>query len=306
VRWRRGGHVYAPDGSRSWARQHAFPPTPVALGDERIRVYVAFCDERMVGRAGFVDVLADSPGEVVRVSDEPVLDVGEPGCFDDNGVVPVCVVPVGGELWMYYTGYELAAHVPYHQFLGLAISRDGGESFTRHSRAPVLDRSHAETQTRASAHVIRAGDGFRMYYAAGDGWTESGGRPVPVYDVRVLDSADGTTWGPEGRVCIPLAGDDEHALARPWIVAGSEPQRMLYSVRTRSAGDYRLGTAVSHDGLTWERRDHEAGLGVAPSGWDSQAVAYPAVHRHGERVYLFYCGNQRGLTGFGYAELESW
>jgi hypothetical protein len=30
------------------------------------------------------------------------------------------------------------------------------------------------------------------------------------------------------------------------------------------------------------------------------------VVEHGESAYLFYCGNERGMSGFGYAELESW
>lgn len=306
MRWRKRGHVYAPDGTLAWARRYAFPPTPVALGDDLIRVYVAFCDERTVGRAGYVDVRAERPWEVVRVSREPVLDIGEPGCFDDNGVVPVSVVAVGDELRMYYTGYQLGARVGYFQFLGLAISTDGGETFVRASRAPVLDRSDAEPLTRASAHVVPSGDGFRMYYAGGDRWTERGGRPLPVYNLRSLDSPDGRSWGPEGRVCVDFASPDEHAIARPWLLPGAAPQRMLYSVRSHSSGDYRIGMAVSDDGFSWERRDDEAGIDVAPEGWDSRAVAYGAAHAHAGSLYLFYCGNDRGLGGFGYAELESW
>ena len=306
MRWRKHGHIYSPDGSRPWAKQYAFPPTPVAHDGELIRIYVAFCDEHTVGRAGYVDVLAANPSEVARVSERPVLDIGSPGCFDDNGVVPLSVVPVGDELYMYYTGFQLGTRVSYFQFLGLAISRDGGETFTRHSRVPVLDRSDAETMTRSSAHVVRAGDRFRMYYAAGDRWTESRGKPVPVYNLRCLESPDGVSWGPEGRVCVDFASDDEHAIARPWLMPGTDPSRMLYSVRSKSAGDYRIGLAVSNDCVTWERRDHEAGIDVSADGWDSDAVAYGAVHPHGDRVYLFYCGNERGRTGFGYAELESW
>lgn len=306
MRWRKRGHIYAPDGSRAWARQYAFPPTPVRLDDDLIRIYAAFCDERTVGRAGYVDVLADRPSEVVRVSPDPVLDIGEPGCFDDNGVVPVSVVPVGDELYMYYTGYQLGARVGYFQFLGLAISTDGGETFTRVSRVPVLDRSDGETMTRASAFVHRVGHGFRMYYAAGDSWIESGGRQRPVYNLRSIESEDGVSWGRAGKVCVDFASDDEHALARPWLLTRGPALRLLYSVRTRSMGDYRMGLAVSDDGVNWERRDSEVGIDVSSDGWDSDAVAYGATHERDGSLYLFYCGNERGRTGFGYAELESW
>jgi len=32
-------------------------------------------------------VLADNPSEVVKVSEEPVLDIGQPGAFDENGLL---------------------------------------------------------------------------------------------------------------------------------------------------------------------------------------------------------------------------
>ena len=303
MKWRKRGHIYAPDGSRPWARQYAFPPTPLRIDDELIRVYVAFCDEHTVGRGGYVDVRAANPSEVVRVSQEPVLDIGEPGCFDDNGVVPVSVLAVGDEIFLYYTGYQLGTDVSYFQFLGLAISRDGGESFERHSQAPVLEPSDDEPFTRASAHVFRSGEGFGMYYSGGDRWTEHEGKPLPVYNLRRLDSPDGKRWGPAGRVVVDLADDDEHAIARPWLLPG-DAHRMLYSVRTRSNRDYRIGLAVSADGVEWERRDGEAGIDVSEGGWDSEAVAYASVAEHGDSTYLFYCGNQRGKTGFGYAELD--
>ena len=305
MRWRKRGRIFVPDGRAPWARAYAFPPTPLRLDDERLRIYVAFCDEQTVGRVGYVDVRLDDPSEVLCVSERPVLDVGEPGTFDDNGVVPTCVLASGDELLLYYTGYELRARVPYSQLLGLAVSRDGGESFVRHGRVPVLERSDAETTTRASAHVVHEDGRFVMYYSGGSGWTEADGRLLPVYDVRRLESSDPAAWGSEGEVCLALAPEDEHALARPWMLSPADGcRRMLYSYRARSH-DYRIGLAVSEDGSTWLRRDDAAGIGPSGAGWDSDAVAYGAAVEHDGRTYLFYCGNGRGRTGFGYAELES-
>jgi hypothetical protein len=304
VRWVKRGHVFAPDGHTAWARAYAFPPTPHVRGDGLLRLYVAFCDERTVGRVGFVDVRLDRPSEVVRVSERPVLDVGEPGAFDDHGVVPTCVVPVGDLLYLYYTGYRLGTRDPYTQLLGLAVSGDGGESFRRCGSAPVLAPAEGERTTRASAHVTRTADGFTMYYSGGSGWVEGADRPLPVYTIRRLDSPDGIAWGAAGRACVGFASAEEHAIARPWLLpsAGGR-QRMLFSYRALSH-DYRMGLAVSGDGgATWERRDDEAGIDVSEDGWDAGAVAYGATVEHGATTYLFYCGNSRGRTGFGYATL---
>lgn len=303
MRWQKRGHIYAPPGDVEWAQQYAFPPTPYRRDDEVLRLYVAFCDADTVGRVGYVDVNADAPERILGVSPRPVLDIGAPGMFDEYGVVPTCVVPVEDRLFMYYVGYQRGSKVRYFQFQGLAASSDEGETFERVQRVPVLERSNTEPLNRTSAFVRRSGDGFQMWYVGGGEWTTVGDKPLPVYNLRYIESPDGISWPGEGRVCLDFADDDEHAFGRPWVWNEGDGLVMLYSVRTRSK-DYRLGLARSGDGVTWERHDEEVGIDVSPSGWDSEIVAYGSVVRNGDRTYLFYNGNGRGRNGFGYAELE--
>jgi sucrose-6-phosphate hydrolase SacC (GH32 family) len=303
MQWLKRGLIYVPPGDAEWAQHYAFPPTPHRLSDDVLRLYVTFCDADTVGRVGYVDVRAEAPEEIVAVSPQPVLDIGEPGMFDENGVVPTSVLAVGERLFMYYVGYQLGAKVRYYQFQGLAISEDGGESFQRVQRVPVLERSNAEPLNRTSAFVRRQNGVFQMWYVGGGEWTTVGEKPLPVYNMRYIESSDGVAWGDEGRICLDFADPDEHAFGRPWIWEDEKGSVMLFSVRTRSK-DYRLGLARSSDGLTWERCDGEVGIDVSPSGWDSEMIAYGSVVHSGERTFLFYNGNGRGRSGFGYAELE--
>lgn len=302
MRWEKRGRIYVPPGDVPWAQHYAFPPTPYRLNDETLRLYVAFCDEHTVGRAGYVDVLLAAPETIVAVSPAPVLDIGEPGMFDENGVLPTSIVPVGDELYMYYVGYQLGYGVRYYQFQGLAVSRDGGESFQRAQRVPVIDRSDAEPLNRTSAFVQRSGDGFEMWYVGGGDWTVVGDKPLPTYNIRYLQSPDGVRWGSTGTVCVDYADADEHALGRPWIWRHGDQTLMMFSSRTRSK-DYRLGLARLVDGNRWERCDDEVGIDVSPDGWDSEMIAYGSIVQDGDRVLLFYNGNERGRSGFGYAVL---
>jgi hypothetical protein len=301
VEWVKRGHVYAPDGRFPWAVQRALPATPLIRGDT-IRLYTAFCDADMVGRVGWVDVALDDPSRVIAVSQAPVLDIGVPGAFDDNGVAPTAVVPVGDELYMYYVGYQRGTRVPYFQLQGLAISRDDGETFERHSRVPALERSHDELHHRSSAFVARENGRFRVWYVGGGEWLDVGGKLLPRYNLRYAESRDGASWPSRGRVCLEFADEDEHGFGRPWVIAAADGYELFYSIRTRSK-DYRLGYATSRDGIEWERRDAELGLDVSESGWDSESIEYPSIVDHDRRRYLFYCGNGCGSTGFGYAEL---
>ena len=304
MRWIKQGLLYRPDGNPPWARRHAYPPTPHLLDAETLRIYLAFTDESNVGRAGYVDVSAQDPSRILGVSPEPVLDVGPHGAFDDNGVMPTSVVPVGDELYMYYTGFQLGQRLPYFQFEGLATSADGGESFARASRAPVLDRTDSESANRTSACVLLDEGVFRMWYSAGSEWTAAGGRQLPTYDIRYLESGDGRAWAGSGRVAIGFE-DDEIALGRAWVFRHDGRYKMLFSRRTR-AGAYGVGYAESSDGLEWSRDDKRAGLAASETGWDSAMAGYASVFSIGDTTYLFYNGNDGGPTGVGWATLEEW
>lgn len=302
MKWLKRGRIYLPDGSIPWARAYAFPPNPLLISDGVLRLYLSFCDENTVGRAAYVDVAADDPSRILRIAQHPVLDIGEPGYFDENGVLPTCVLPVGDLLYMYYVGYQLGNKVRYYQFEGLAISSDGGESFTRASRVPVIDRSDAEALNRTSAFVLLEGGVFRMWYVGGGEWTHARGKSLPVYNLRYIESSDGISWPSEGRVVMDFASGDEHAFGRPWVIRTGSGYAMFYSVRTHSKG-YRLGYAESGDGISWTRRDDEVGIDVSSDGWDSEMIAYASIASVGDATYMFYNGNDCDRTGFGYAEL---
>ena len=133
-----------------------------------MRVFVQCRDERNVGRVGYVDLDAADPRRVIAASSQPVLDIGEPGAFDDNGVFQTSVIRgPDGRLWMYYVGFELCHHIRYRLLTGLATSDDDGVTFRRVSDVPILERSTKEPHFRCGTFVCRDKDRYRMWYVAG-------------------------------------------------------------------------------------------------------------------------------------------
>ncbi len=303
MHWEKMGRVYSAAGEYDWAQSHAFIPTSMMLDENRIRVYVAFLDRQKVGRIGFVDVDADDPRRVLRVSEKCVLDVGQPGAFDDNGVTPMCLLSFEGRLYLYYVGWQLGVKVRYYLFMGLAVSEDGGESFHRLSQTPILDRGDGEMFVRSAANVIRDGDRWRMWYIAGSRWIEVGGKQVPTYNMRFLESRDLAIWDKRGRICLELAGNDEFGFGRPYVIKENGLFKMWYSIRSISKG-YRLGYAESDDGQHWKRKDAELGMDVSETGWDSEMICFSCIQKTRSGTYMFYNGNNYGETGFGVARLQ--
>src|SRR5438045_5021843 len=163
--WRKLGLAFAPDGSEPWARTHAFVPTvhPVRFAG-CVRILYASLDEKNYGRLGWVDLAPDSLIEVVGRSNGPILDLGEPGTFDDSGVNASCIIEDAGVHYLYYIGWQRCERVPYLVLTGLAVSTDGGATFRRKSRVPLMERTTEEPFLRANPCIIRDGGGWRMWY----------------------------------------------------------------------------------------------------------------------------------------------
>lgn len=305
MRWRKLGVVWRADGQQPWAISHATIPTPLVIDEQTIRVFVSCLDDKGRGRPTYVDVAANDPTRILGGASGPLLELGEPGAFDDNGVVATSVVQVEPDtLYMYYAGFELCTHIRYRIFTGLAISRDAGRTFTRYSRVPILDRTDSERFFRCGSFVVFDEGVFKLWYIAGSEWITINGKSLPVYDLRYQVSKDGIHWEATGQRSMEISGEDEHGFGRPWVVRrGSQDYQLYYSIRRKSLAAYRLGYAESADGVNWVRKDESLGLDVSPGEFDSAAIMYSSVVTVNGRKFCFYNGNDFGAQGFGVAEL---
>ena len=141
--WKKLGNVFDPQQTKKdWYQDTFLTPTPFLKDESTIRVYGGLRDASGASRIGYVDVAANDPTKVLKVSDTPVLDLGHDGMFDDNGVILGDVVRApDGSVRMYYVGFQLPAKAKFLAFSGLAISHDNGETFTRYQETPILDRA---------------------------------------------------------------------------------------------------------------------------------------------------------------------
>src|SRR5262245_3590689 len=128
--WLKRGNIYDPRQHRSFAGSHAQVPT-VLVKERVLRVYYA--DRNAAGQSfpSYFDVDRNDPQKVVYFHKGSVLAPGKPGTFDDEGIMPGFALEHDGKILLYYTGWNRRSTVPYHNATGLAISDDGGESFTR-------------------------------------------------------------------------------------------------------------------------------------------------------------------------------
>lgn len=314
MRWEKLGLIWTPTGERAWAKTHAAVPAAQIVDASHWRVYVGCRDGLGKSRVACVELktneLPRSLPIVERVSDEPLLSLGEPGTFDDSGVMPSCLIRDGDKLRLYYIGWNVIGTVPYRVSIGLAVSDDGGRSFQRYSVGPVFDRSLDEPYFVTTPCVLRDGGIWRMWYTSCTGWKEINGRWEPSYHVKYAESPDGLRWKPSGISCIDYG--EACSIARPCVVMHAGLYKMLYSYRSivdyRSdrSNAYRFGYAESSDGIDWERMDDRVGIEKSAEGWDSEMLEYGWMQEHAGETYLLYNGNGFGRSGFGIARLAAW
>src|SRR5262245_29616648 len=122
-------------------RTHAALPVAERRPDGVWRVWFSSRDERNRAQIGAFDLDLAPPARVLRVTPDPIIGLGPLGAFDDAGVTSSWIVQHEDSIYHYYTGWSLGVSVPFYLYVGLAVSRDGGHTFSRPCLAPVLERS---------------------------------------------------------------------------------------------------------------------------------------------------------------------
>lgn len=307
VAWEKKGRLFGPAARHHWMLSHAQVPTAEILAPNKIRIYFGTRDEHQRTVTGALNLSIESELRVDAVQDSPVLGLGTIGAFDDSGAMPSWIVDFKGDKYLYYTGWNTGKTVPYRNSIGLALSEDHGISFNRVCPGPILDRSPSEPFFCSQPCVLVEQGCWRMWYMSCVSWHAFGAVLEPRYNIKYAESKDGIHWRPQKLTCIDFKSDDEGGIARPCVVKDSAGYTMWYcyrkldDYRENRTNSYRIGMALSEDGLHWQRQDDQAGIDVSSQGWDSVMIAYPFVLPFGDRLYMFYNGNGFGATGFGYA-----
>jgi predicted GH43/DUF377 family glycosyl hydrolase len=294
--------------------EFAHSPQTLVLED-RVRVYFSTRERDSVGKylshVAFVD-FERNMRRIIGVSTQPVIELGDLGCFDEHGIFPINVLRDGVRVLAYTTGWNRKVSVSADASIGLAISHDNGLTFQRYGKGPLLSASLNEPFLVADAFVARYGDCYHMWYIYGTKWQKFSEMAAPdrIYKIAHAISPDGINWQREGRQIISdrLNADECQALPTVIFLNGVYHMyfcyRQAHGFRTQSSCAYRIGYAWSDDLLNWVRDDEQAGIVVSEQGWDSQMQCYPHVFECEGKVYLLYNGNEFGRHGFGLAILE--
>jgi predicted GH43/DUF377 family glycosyl hydrolase len=315
--WEKKGRIFNPTevSNRPWLKEFAQAPSAL-IYDDFIRVYFSCrppADEKgqYVSYSAFVDFNRADLTQIVKVSDQPILKLGELGTFDEFGTYPVSVIRHNNELRAYYAGWTRCESVPFNVAIGYAVSVDDGVTFNKVGQGPVLSYSVDEPFILSGPKVRIFNNQWYLFYIAGKKWVLDNDKPEPVYRIRMATSTDGIHWEKHNKDLIETNVEEDEAQASPDVFFYEGMYHMFFcyryskGYRSKEKG-YRIGYASSVDLINWVRDDTKAGIDVSNEGWDSEMISYPHVFELDGKVYMLYLGNQVGRHGFGLAKLENY
>jgi predicted GH43/DUF377 family glycosyl hydrolase len=313
--WKKLGKLFDPTEHKTpvWMNEFAQAPSVVVF-ENKIRVYFSCRPKpdakgQYVSYSAYVDLNRTDLFEIIEISEEPILELGKLGTFDEFGTYPASVIKNDNEYVVYYGGWTRCESVPFNVAIGVGISNDEGKTFNKIGSGPVLSYSPEEPFIISGPKIRKFKDTFYLFYIAGRKWVLDNGKPEPVYKIRMASSKDGFKWIKSNIDLIPDKIEDNEAQASPDVLFFEGKYHMFFCYRysTNYRGKengYRIGYAFSEDLINWTRDDDSVGIDVSKEGWDSEMISYPHVFELDGDLYMLYLGNGVGRYGFGLAKLE--
>ncbi|MDH3251715.1 MAG: hypothetical protein OEM41_02920 [Ignavibacteria bacterium] len=206
----------------------------------------------------------------------PVIDVGEPGSWDETHVLDPAAVLINGRVYLYYSAVSPRSD----RAVCMAVS-DDGVRFRKYDENPVIIGGAPEVVVRDSV--------LYLFF-----WKR---KPEgPGYQIHLATSRDGFTFTEyQSEPVLPVGRKglwDSHTVETPRIFSEGGLYYMMYCGSDRH-NDYPAdaGVATSNDLIHWEKYTGNPVFSRGPEGaWDEGAIWFTTVENIDGRYYMWYEG----------------
>jgi hypothetical protein len=235
----------------------------------------------------------------LQLNDDPVLELGERGASDFNGVSYPWLLKTPNAERLYNTRRFLDYHISFISDLGVAERVDPEEQFKRYSRSSIFPRTNEKPYGTGSVCVLNNRDQLQMWYTSFVSWQKTPNDNRHFYQIRTATSSNGLAWTRSSKPCIDFdERQGRYAIARPSVLLYQGQYLMWFSVRGEI---YLIQFACSKVGMTWKKFNDGLGLHRSRSRWDSEMACYGHVILLSDALLMVYTGNGYGRSGFGIA-----
>lgn len=224
---------------------HTSIPFADKIREDIYRIYFSGRDDYNRSFISHFEINIHKPENILNVSSTPVLIHGDIGTFDENGVMGSWITTSGQKKILFYIGWNLGVTVPFRNAIGIAISHDGGNTFKKYSKGPIMDRGIFDPCFTASPCVIIDNNIWKMWYLSGIKWEKSGETYKHFYHIKYAESNDGIQWKRKDNkagIDVSNNGWDSEMICYPFVFKTIGNTFMLYN--GSGYGESGIGLAV--------------------------------------------------------------
>ena len=285
--------VLGPGPPGAWDDEYLVSPT--VLFDGTYHMWYSGVEGEYIARTGYATSVDGIVWE--KHPDNPVLDLGPPGAWDDKQATASAVLFNGTEYQMWYRGNNRLSEI---SRIGYATSANG-IVWEKHPDNPVLGPGPPgawDDWYLIEPTVLFNGTEYQMWYS---------GRSNNLR-IGYATSIPGTTGSIEwvkypGNPVLDVGGSgiwDDYHVAQATVLFDGTEYRMWYS--GNDGLNYRIGLATSADGLTWVKYHANPVLDIGERGtWEDANVYKPIVLFNGTEYQMWYTGYDGTSWRIGYA-----
>lgn len=301
-KWLKLGQVYSNENKNLHPKliSHAANPLPILIENDLYRVFYSGRDTMNRSSVGAIDFNIKNLN-VVNEYREPFFEFGSEKSYFSHGVSIGNYYEVNGKKYILFMGWKVAPNEHWRGEIGrLVLNPDYSLSLDGHEEKPFISRNHIDNISLSYPWVLSyEKNKYHMWYGSTISWKIANGEMLHV--LNYASSLDGDNWNLKG-LSVPYIIGEFQAFSRPTVVKNSQLGfKMWFSYRGNLSQTYRIGNAISNDGINWEINLKNKDIDVSDTGWDSEMIEYPYVFEHKNKLYMLYNGNGFGKTGFGLA-----
>ena len=295
--WEKLGQIYIhKEVGDPLLQTHAANPLAVHLHGDVYRVFFSGRDERNRSSVGYADVDIKKH-EVREVCGKALIKYGEEGTFYSHGISIGNMYESNGRKFILFMGWNIPEGEHWRGDIG-RLELTGNDQLKLAGTGPFMGTDEEDKISLSYPFVLFHEGVYKMWYGSTLTWNAGNGEMIHV--IKYATSEDAVNWLKHG-IAVPYEEGVAQAFSRPSVIIDKDGFRMWYSYRSGDGTRYRIGYAVSDDGISWIRKHEDTGIDVSNSGWDSEMICYPFVFEHEGERYMLYNGNNFGKEGFGLA-----
>ena len=303
MKWKNLGRIFNPlNYSRhNQLQTHASNPTVYKINSEKVRVFYSGRDKKNRSSLGAFDFCLKNK-KITNNYFDPLFRFGPKNSFHQDGVSVSSVIKIENQIYLYFMGWQSSKNSHWRGDIGRVKLCINSNKISNPQL--VIGKNNIDKISVSYPFVKKLNDGFyHIWYGSTITWDAGNGEMHHV--INHGTSEDGLNWKLNGQV-IPSKIGVAQAFSRPCLFKDKNNKlHIWFSYRSGDGSSYKIGYGYKEEGeQNWNINYKINNFDFIKSNWNSQMMEYPYVINYKNKLFLFYNGNQYGMTGIGLAVTE--